>query len=690
MRKSLFFLSIIAFTTAYAQQISRIDSLRKALKKATLRQQFDLLNDIGFAYRLSYPDSTIWYCTRAYEIGQELKLPKELSKPLSFIGLANAYKGDFKTSFDYHIRAIEIARQQNDTIQLAYGYNNFGRLFFDQGDYERAFENLIEAQKLFELKNDKAGLAYVYRSLSHIYASQNDYDRALQMSLKAYQLRKQIGEPRTLLSSLMELGQVYSKLKSAADAENCFRQADSIATRIKDRISRAEVQLNLAEFLLASGKPARADSVAQQAYRHIRETDNTRLKPRAELLLGKINYELGRLDEAERYLRKVVALNPNIHLHLQRDAALYLSKILEKRGMIAEANRYVNQYILLQEKLANVDLARHIERLQFQLEMEKKESENNLLKANEAQNKAIIRAQRIQNTALIVIVFLTTALVVVMWYANKKQKQVGVRLVQQKEEIEKQRQAILAQNEKLEKNVRELSDLNHEKDTLMNIVAHDLKSPLHRIQGLVELIAMGQNLSDEQKRYLDMIKQAARSGLDLITDLLDVNALDVNHEPEITQLDLSELLHDRAAVFKQQADAKHISINLNITPTTVKADRDYLVRIADNLISNAIKFSPKHSVIQIEVGNTPEGVPYFSVQDQGPGFTLEDRKYLFQKFKKLSARPTGGESSNGLGLAIVKILADRLKAAVELETAPRQGSRFTVKFYEYSARISKN
>jgi len=68
------------------------------------------------------------------------------------------------------------------------------------------------------------------------------------------------------------------------------------------------------------------------------------------------------------------------------------------------------------------------------------------------------------------------------------------------------------------------------------------------------------------------------------------------------------------------------------------------------------------------------------VRDYGPGFSEEDRKYMYQKFRKLSARPTSGESSNGLGLAIVKILCDRLKATIDLDTAPGKGSRFIIKF----------
>lgn len=679
MPKFLIFLLLLSFQTSLSQQFSYIDSLREALKTASLHQQFDLLNQIGFAYRLSHPDSTIYYCLRAYEIGRELNLPKDLSKPLSFIGLAKAYKGDFKSSFDFHVRAIELAREQKDTIQLAFGYNNFGRLFFDQGDYERAFKNLIEALQLFELKKDNNGLAYVYRSLSHIYKSQGDFEKALDMSLKAHRLRKQMGDPRSLLSALMELGLVYKEMSRPDDANRCFFQADSIARRIRDEISQAEIRLGWAEFLLNINQLTRADSLAKLAYQKIVDIDNARLRPRANLLMGMIHFYFNKLDEAERYLNQVIGIGDDIYLHLKRDAYDYLSRIYKKRGMLAEADRYNTQYFLLKEKLTNVDLTRQIERLQFQLEMEKKESENELLKSSELKNKAIIRAQRVQNIALIVIIALTTMLIVVLWYNNRRQQEAAARLLEKKQQIEEQQKEILRQNVQLEKHITELCALNHEKDTLMNIVAHDLRGPLNRINGLADLIETEGSLNENHHRYLRLIRQSTRSGLDLITDLLDVNALDVNREPKLQAVDLGLVLHESVSSLQQAAHEKKINLQTNLGNIRLYSDSEYIGRIAYNLISNAIKFSPHGSKVEVHSG-VMDNRPYFMVRDYGPGFSEEDRKYMYQKFRKLSARPTSGESSNGLGLAIVKILCDRLKATIDLDTAPGKGSRFIIKF----------
>ena len=97
---------------ALGQNMKIIDSVRRVLPSSHALHQFNLLNTIGFEYRYSYPDSTIAYCTRAYELGRKIELTKGLSRPLSFIGLAKANQGDYKASLDYHNQSIEMAKLQ--------------------------------------------------------------------------------------------------------------------------------------------------------------------------------------------------------------------------------------------------------------------------------------------------------------------------------------------------------------------------------------------------------------------------------------------------------------------------------------------------------------------------------------------------------------------------------------------------
>lgn len=665
---------------AGAQNVSRIDSLKTAVAESAGEQKFSALNELGFEYRLSVPDSTIFYCKQAYTLGTQLKVSSDLSRPLNFIGLAYAYKGDYKSSFDYYQQAIQVAESQKDSIQLAYTFNNLGRLFFDQGDLKRAYANFIKSQDIFSHTNDDQGKAYVARSLSNLYKSQGDYAKALAMSLQAYRLRLKIGHPRPIISALTELGLVYGDLEKRDSADVCFKKADSLALSIGDNISVAEIRIGWAEYLSNNGNIHDADTMAHNAYWMVVPTANQRLLPRVNLLMGKVHVKLQQYDKAMKYLKDFFALPQEANLDLQRDAHFYLSQVYEKIGNDEKATLHINRYLILKESLQSVELARQIEKLQFRLEIEKKESENEILKANSARNDAIIAQQRLENIILIAAIVFVSALFYMQYRNTQKKREINKKLEYQYQEIQKQQQEIAVQNEKLEKRNFELSELNHEKDTLMSIVAHDLKSPLNRIHGLADLVESEQNLSDNQRKYVGLIKDSTRSGLDLIVDLLDVNSLEVNREPHYTSFNLSSFIHDRVNAFRHYASIKEIEIKLiEHGVEEIVLDQEYLARIIDNLLSNAVKFSPRNSIVIVSVEQV-DGYYSIEVKDQGPGFSDSDKQQLFQKFKKLSARPTAGESSNGLGLAIVKILVDRLGGVIELNSVHGEGSEFTLRF----------
>ena len=147
-------LVIFSCVQSFAQNIQLIDSLKSELNKSKGVERFKVLNDLGFEYRLSHPDSTIYYCQQAYDLGVSLNLKKDLAKPISFIGLAKKFSDDYVGAFQAHTQAIEIAKKQSDSSALGFCYNNFGRLFYDQGDISRAYDTFLKSREVFEAIND--------------------------------------------------------------------------------------------------------------------------------------------------------------------------------------------------------------------------------------------------------------------------------------------------------------------------------------------------------------------------------------------------------------------------------------------------------------------------------------------------------------------------------------------------------
>lgn len=683
MKLSIFFLACVSVPwVATAQNVRRIDSLRNTLPAQHTEARYKALNDLAWEYRFAYPDSTLTYANQAYLLGQKLNLHKGLAQPLNYQGVASNYKGDRLKAYDFYSRALEVGTQQRDTVQIAHANNNLGRLFFEQGILSKSYDYLIAGYHLFKQIHNLSGEAYSLQSLGTIQRSQKDFIQSEKNYQEAYRIRLQLGNQRDIMAAQSMLGRLYFERNDFLKSEKILLQADSVGNLIHDAVNLAEVKLLLAKTYLELKRTTEAEKVADagaQVIGHLPQYKH--IIPEAMLVLGKIKFELNKLTEAKKYFQSSLQIAIQIKdLHGQMDAFQQLWKLAEYLKNKPEAIVFMNQYLLLKDSIKDLGLTRQVDRLQFQLEIEKKEKENQLLKLSQANQKSVIAQQRSENIALLIGVLCSVVVVATLWYYFKKRNKHNHLLAAQNKFIDLQRKQIEKRNIDLTHQNHRLEELNHEKDMLMNIVAHDLKSPLARIMGLANLIGMESALSQQQQEYVRLMKDVTQSNLNLITDLLDVNALQLQSEaPQLVDFDLAALLTERITFFQHASTLKNIELTLNHNlKHQVLSNPGYLTRIIDNLVSNAIKFSGRGTQIQV-TGMLTDGVFNLSVKDNGPGFSASDKNLLYQRFKKLSARPTAGETSNGLGLAIVKTLVDRLEGEISLATEEGNGSEFTVR-----------
>ena len=681
-RKILFIVACLFLPpgAVFGQNLQLIDSLREQIAKSEGNKKFELLIDYAWEHRFANPDSTVFWSNKAYDLGKKVGVRTGLARALNIVGVGYNYKGERLLAYEYFTKATQMAIAQNDSIQIAHANNNMGRLFFEQGLLGRSYEHFIKARAIFQSINDSSGLAYVYQSLGSLYKIQKDNRKADDSYIKAYKIRLALGNTRDIMSALLYLGRFYQEIGQWEKSISMLRKADSTGNVINDNINIAEIKTYLAESLLSAGKLAEAEAMSVAGLSVIEKSDNVRMRPQAYHIMGQIHFRKNELDKAYTYFNNALLVSTKTKdLTGQMRAYYDLWKISERQHKEVERLSFMNEYLILKDSTKDLDLARQVERLQFEIEIQRKDQENMMLKAEDDVKAATIKQQKLQNVILIGVIGFVSIIGFILWLTNKKREETNEQLVKQNEEIQKQREEIIRQNQKLSKRNQQLSDLNHEKDTLMSIVAHDLKSPLHRIKGIVDLMELEGPLTQDQSIYLKMTRDATQAGLDLITDLLDVHMLEENVEPSYSSFDLSKFLLDKTNQFIPAAEAKNIHLYITrVSNEDVQTDFDYLTRIMDNLLSNAIKFSDPASTVVVAAGKLVDEF-WISVKDQGPGFTPRDKEHLYQKFKKLTARPTAGESSNGLGLAIVKTLIDRLRGKIELSTDAGKGSEFTVR-----------
>lgn len=224
-----------------------------------------------------------------------------------------------------------------------------------------------------------------------------------------------------------------------------------------------------------------------------------------------------------------------------------------------------------------------------------------------------------------------------------------------------------------------LRQANTLKTELIGIAAHDLKNPLSSVIGYTQFI-MEFPLERDVLEMAEAIDRAARQMLEIIQHLLQDAALESGQlQLNIKSLDLKHLAETVQRRRTPQAALKQQKLVFNVQEQlVVEGDEPHLLECMDNLVENAIKYSPVQTTIWVTLA-VSDGFARYEVRDEGLGMSEADLQKVFGKFQKLSARPTGGESSSGLGLHIVKRVVELHKGRVWVDsTGKGQGSTFTI------------
>jgi signal transduction histidine kinase len=210
---------------------------------------------------------------------------------------------------------------------------------------------------------------------------------------------------------------------------------------------------------------------------------------------------------------------------------------------------------------------------------------------------------------------------------------------------------------------KQLVDSEKEKKALLKLALHDFRSPMNKLFALVGLFKMSDKpLTDEQVGYLDKMELVIRDGLSQMRNLMDLKAIeeaDTNTEVLIEHIHVGKLVQKVVREYTPDAARKNIVLSFTEKNLSLSTDRISCLRILDQLISNAIKFTPKRGEILIELEARDEDVLVL-ITDGGRGIAEEEIPSLFQKFTPLSTRATGGESSTGIGLFIAWSMARKI------------------------------
>jgi signal transduction histidine kinase len=555
------------------------------------------------------------------KIRRQLGDERALANVIHNIANAYHYLNNLQKAMMLYLEAVQKFETMRDYGRLRSVYNNIGWLHFKIGNYAESLDYYLKCQKIAEESGDKADVAQALNAIGTVYQKVGELEHALSFYQKSLKLAEEVGSKEGIGMAFGNIGIVYYEMKRFDEALEVNYQSKRIFEEIDHVYHLSMALASIAVCYEALSMESEALFFYEESLKAAKKSGNVQVE--VEVLHKQANLLLKRNEKEEA-------------LHLLRNA-LRIGKKAQLKNILLQVYRLM---VDVYRALGDFESALSAYESFYELEKELFNEESN---------------RKIRNM------------------------QLAFELEQGKREMELEKQ----KNAELTRLNKELSEANRLKTELLGIAAHDLKNPLQSILGFAELIKERVNDSFVQQ-YAQRIRTASERMVEMITLLLQDAAISQGKIAlNLSEVNVSELCEAIVEFYRSRAEEKSQVIVLHLEPNCcVLADRQYLVQIIENLLSNAIKYSPNEKRITVSLRRiASDKAIELAVSDEGQGLTEEDKSKLFGKFQRLSAKPTGNESSTGLGLAIVKELVELHRGKIWAESDGKdKGATFYVRF----------
>jgi signal transduction histidine kinase len=563
--------------------------------------------------------------------------------------------------------ALELAQNSNNIKSIIDCQFEIGVTKHNLLQHRNAVNNFINALELLEIEKDIHKKSNVLRCLAVQYIKLNKVEKAINTLYESKKFAEECNFIENLNAIESALSSIYVQLKMPEKALEHSLNALKLAVSINDKPAINYSNLGVGSCYLLLGE---VDNAEKYLLKIIEDEEPGFTYANTCYILSKLYYD------KKEYIKAIDFASRGYDISKQYHIIEYQALCCGMMGTINLANEeyqtaleFLNEAIAISEKYEN-------KRILFTLY-------NDLIKAYEVKKDYKNMAEAYEKLYNSHIEFLEEQ--------NKikiKQITVDYELEKAKADAEIERLKNIELSKALndiKKLNEKLEELNIEKNNFMAIAVHDLKNPLLNILSTAKFIKRSNPEGNILELSDNIIQQTDRM-FALISKILSHNSIEEgNIKISKSKFKPDEISMELFKDFVGAANKKNINIITanSCNGSYIYTDYDILYQILSNLISNAIKFTPINKNIYLKTVKN-NGNIIFEIDDEGPGFTDEDKQKVFKKFAKLSAKPTNGESSTGLGLSIAKKLAEKIQAELILESSPGQGSKLILEIPEYS------
>jgi signal transduction histidine kinase len=635
----------------------------KAGDLATIHHLYDLLcKSLIYKgeniYDQGHYDSALADFTQARDIAVRFGYRSSLSYALYYIGKFNETKGNFTEARKYYDTALSISRTDKDLHQYLLILPSRGKNYISEGKLDLALQCYLDAFHLSEQLHDQVLYAETSSHLGSLYLQMGLYDKALMYDKIALECRGDLDNPEGIAKSCNNIALVFQKLGNTDSAFAYFDRALSLCRSVHYTKGMVKALNNMGYLYSQLHEDDKAIRLLDSAYVLSDQTGYEYGLAGASLILADIYNNAHEVSKALSYYQLSLSkLGSTGYDDMLSSIYKGLYECYNRLGDYKSALAYHVALLETEKKLLNVENARQLTVLNVNFDLERKEKDNQVLRAdNELKELSIKRKTTF--IWLVVIALSFTCLLCLYVYNRLYVKKLA--------------------NRQLENLNNELEKANQEKDHLFSIIAHELRNPLYWFQNLSEVLSKKyrEMPADKVQKSLSALDESAKNAFHLMDNLLQWSRSKLGRiHPKKTEHTLIELVADTADMYQTILQYKEIDFTIDIDPgILVCADADLLGCVIRNLLSNAIKYTPASGTIHASSKVQGQEVTIM-VTDSGTGIPESEIGYVFSSVI-VSRTGLMQEKGSGIGLKLCKDFVEMNGGRIWVDSVEGSGTRF--------------
>lgn len=629
----------------------------------------DASNQIGSVfYNNGQYDSSLIYYKKSLGICRN-NSNLEQRKEFSYNNIGNVFLrlADYEAALSYYDTGATLAKAHDNNLVYARIISNIGTIYYEKGAYTKAVEYFIMGLKIHEELRNENDIALSVLNLSNVYYRLKDYTRAKEYIARAMQRAKQTNDKWSVISCHTTYASIYNEEKKFDSSLICLQEALALSIEINRPYITNLLKGNIAECYLHLNQLKAAQVLYAESLEVSKEIKDIEGIAIAKSGLGQILVKQGQYGRGIKYLKDALDILQKAGMKQQVvELAGILAETHEKTGDYKSSLKYVRVKDDYQDSMSMDEALNTARKLEFEYELEKKEAQISLLEKDKAIEEGKAYTQRILLLAVFVGMLLAIIIALLFFRNLRNARKSNELILQQKEEIEQQ--------------AEKLQELNTFKDTTFSVLSHDLRSPINALTGTMAMLDEGIITPEEFAEHKNELDNKLQSVTLMLDNLLQwaKSQMQGEHTLDIEKLNVRRKALKSFAVLKDAATQKNINLTADVPENLfVYADKNQVEMVLRNLVSNAVKFTPKNGDVSIAAKKEGDMI-HISVTDTGIGMTQELADKLFDGNTNNTNLGTDGEKGTGIGLQLSHTFVKNNNGDITVQSKPGMGTTFTI------------